>query len=320
MSVVVCSRTLFIGGSFGIITVALWGACIWQLLVRFKPDSSFTPTSPSPFPTPTPTPTPTPCPCLNNGTCQNGVCICPNEWYGDLCQKAYFCESSTYNSTTTVLLSFNRILIGFSGYSNEKCEQETANVGIPKAARSCSENGTGDPVLSLPNYVNCNQNLINLAEQITDNVTEERLLEIAKESQILTSQPEKLTADNITSAAEIVSKILTTTANVTEQAAVVAVTTVSQLLDARDAEFSTDNNINNVTQSLTKSLEALSLDKGSNETQVVQPNLAVQSVRVDSGSTKGVQFTATRGRFDHLHLSNPVVLVLTLAALSSVKP
>ncbi|RXM99528.1 Adhesion G-protein coupled receptor G7 [Acipenser ruthenus] len=37
---------------------------------------------------------------------------------------AYFCESSTDNSTE--VLSFNRILFGFSGYSNERCEPQTA--------------------------------------------------------------------------------------------------------------------------------------------------------------------------------------------------
>ncbi|XP_041115938.1 adhesion G-protein coupled receptor G7 [Polyodon spathula] len=311
MPVVFCSRTLFIGGSFGIITVALWGACIWQILLRFKPDSSVTPTSPSPFPSPTPTPIP--CTCLNNGTCQNGECICPNEWQGDQCQTAYFCESSTDNSTE--VLSFNRILIGFSGYSNERCEPQTANAGVPKATRSCSENVSGVPVLSLPHIVNCNDNLENLAQQVNEKVTAERLLEIAKESQILTSQPEKLTAHNITSAAEIVSQILNTTINDTEQAAAAAVTTISQLLDASDVEFSKVINITYVTQSLTESLEAFSRDKGTNDTKVVQPNLAVLSATVDSASTKGVQFTAVRGT-DNTLISRLITLNLTSSQLT----
>eukprot|EP00063_Salmo_salar_P064476 XP_014039311.1 PREDICTED: adhesion G-protein coupled receptor G7-like [Salmo salar] len=113
------------------------------------------------------------------------------------------------------------------------------------------------------------------------------LLKLAFSTQILTSQPEQLSADNITTAAQIANTLLQS-ANITEDIAVAAVTTISQLLNA--SEESTQER--DAVQNLTETLGNFSLDQHSN---VVQPNLAVQSVQVQSDSV-GIQFTALTGR------------------------
>ncbi|XP_064826546.1 adhesion G-protein coupled receptor G7-like isoform X2 [Oncorhynchus masou masou] len=116
------------------------------------------------------------------------------------------------------------------------------------------------------------------------------LLQLAFSTQILTSQPEQLSADNITTAAQIANTLLQS-ANITEDIAVAAVTTISQLLNA--SEESTQER--DAVQNLTETLEKFSLDQYNNVSLVVQPNLAVQSVQVPS-DTVGIQFTALTGR------------------------
>ncbi|XP_039600786.1 adhesion G-protein coupled receptor G7-like [Polypterus senegalus] len=117
---------------------------------------------------------------------------------------------------------------------------------------------------------------------------------------MLTSQPEKLTVNNITAAADIANRILTSAkGNESEIAAVAAVTTISQLLDAKDAAFE-NNDVAIVAKSLTETLEAFSLENSNNITGVVQPNLAVQSLTFNSSLMQGVQLTALKGDNDTL--------------------
>nr|XP_014343742.1 PREDICTED: uncharacterized protein LOC106703430 [Latimeria chalumnae] len=151
-----------------------------------------------------PTITPIPCNCQNNGTCRNGVCICSDEWTGDKCQTANFCNSSVDNNSS---LTFDRIIVNRSGYSNEKCEADTPNAHFSKATRMCLLED-GMPVLSTPRMVNCNENLDTLAEQVKDNMTVDQLLQVATSTQVLTSQADILTTQNITSAAGIAQQIL----------------------------------------------------------------------------------------------------------------
>ncbi|XP_028655768.1 adhesion G-protein coupled receptor G7 [Erpetoichthys calabaricus] len=276
---------------FGLILAGLWAAFIWVMLGK---PSSVCPPSVTPPPSSAPsTPTPTHCPCLNNGICQNGVCFCTDEWKGEVCEIANFC-----NSSTSVSLTFDRILIGYSGYSKEECEENTANAGIPKATRRCLLEA-GVLTLSEPVLMDCNEGLDRLVEQVT-NATGDELVKIASNTQMLTSQPEKLTVNNITTAADIANRILTRAkGNESEMAAVAAVTTISQLLDAKDAAFE-NNDVAIVAKSLTETLEAFSLENSNNITGVVQPNLAVQSLTVNSSLMQGVQFTALRGENDTL--------------------
>ncbi|KAM4701857.1 adhesion G-protein coupled receptor G7 [Discoglossus pictus] len=244
--------------------------------------------APSP---PSAPPSPPPCNCKNNGTCENGFCICPNEWTGQFCTEANFCNASEviyiYNNGTQERLTFETILVGRFGYSNEKCDVNTLSPNTPKATRSCLK-VDNIPVLQNASFRDCNENLDSLSEKINSSFTEEEITGISISTQLLTSQPEQLNARNISSALDIVYKILNN-----PQTAEAAVTTVSQLLDANVTEFTsgTDNVTENA-ERLTQVMETFSVSENNNAS-LVQPNVAVLQFPANPG--KGVLFTSLRG-------------------------
>uniref|UniRef100_A0A8C7G3S1 Flocculation protein FLO11-like n=1 Tax=Oncorhynchus kisutch TaxID=8019 RepID=A0A8C7G3S1_ONCKI len=220
--------------------------------------------------------------CINGGELQSGVCICPDEWTGDTCSEGNFC-----NSTIIGDFSFPRTTVGWSAYSEELCDENTTSAGLPKASARCL-NDTGSPMFGPPHELQCELTLSDILGNISSSSGD--LLQLAFSTQILTSQPERLSADNITTAAQIANTLLQS-ANITEDIAVAAVTTISQLLNA--SEESTQER--DAVQNLTETLEKFSLDQHNNVSLVVQPNLVVQSVQVPS-DTVGIQFTALTGR------------------------
>ncbi|XP_052355737.1 adhesion G-protein coupled receptor G7 isoform X14 [Oncorhynchus keta] len=220
--------------------------------------------------------------CINGGELQSGVCICPDEWNGETCSEGYFC-----NSTIIGDFSFPRTTVDWSAYSEELCDEKTTSAGLPKASARCL-NDTGSLMFGPPHELQCEFTLSDILGNISSSSGD--LLQLAFSTQILTSQPERLSADNITTAAQIANTLLQS-ANITEDIAVAAVTTISQLLNA--SEESTQER--DAVQNLTETLEMFSLDQSNNVSLVVQPNLGVQSVQVPSDSV-GIQFTALTGR------------------------
>ncbi|XP_045553926.1 adhesion G-protein coupled receptor G7 isoform X2 [Salmo salar] len=220
--------------------------------------------------------------CINGGELQSGDCICPDEWTGETCSEGNFC-----NSTIIGDFFFPRTTVGWSAYSEELCDEKTTSAGLSKASARCL-NDTGSPMFGPPHELQCELTLSDIQGNISSSPGD--LLKLAFSTQILTSQPEQLSADNITTAAQIANTLLQS-ANITEDIAVAAVTTISQLLNA--SEESTQER--DAVQSLTETLEKFSLDQHSNVSLVVQPNLVVQSVQVLSDSV-GIQFTALTGR------------------------
>ncbi|XP_074839635.1 adhesion G-protein coupled receptor G7 [Carettochelys insculpta] len=256
---------------FGAVTAVLWMLCIWQLILRFKPEIS--PTSPSP---------------CEHGTYENEVCLCPEEWTGQYCQIVNFCDSSSYISSSENI-TFSRIVVGHIGYSEEKCENSTANAGIPKAGQKCYNNN-GKPTLADLRIVNCSRNMKTLMDELNnaDN-SEVNISSIASDVQILTSVPQKLTTENISTAADIAKHILESP-SMTSDDALAAVATVSQLLDANVNQFNfTDNNLVTATASLTSTLEKFSLSGSA-----VQTNIAVCNLSLTSNSTTAL-FSAQKG-------------------------
>ncbi|KAM9201182.1 adhesion G-protein coupled receptor G7 [Dugong dugon] len=181
-------------------------------------------------------------------------------------------------------------------------------MGSPKATRLC--NLTIDGVIKLEKVIigNCNENLETLENQIHS--TSWEAWNISAEAQILTSNASKLTADNITSAANVVGNIFNEPEPETE-AKRIAVTTVSQLLDASEDAFqrAADSDKNNTFKTLIEQMEiySLSLDN----TSVVEPNIAIQSVNLSSlegtGGSADVRFTVLRGSsnsltYDSIHV------------------
>ncbi|XP_071186313.1 adhesion G-protein coupled receptor G7-like isoform X1 [Salvelinus alpinus] len=220
--------------------------------------------------------------CINGGELQSGVCICPDEWTGETCSEGNFC-----NSTIIGDFSFPRTTVGWSAYSEKLCDEKTTSAGLPKASARCL-NDTGSPMFGPPHELQCELTLSDIQGNISSSSGD--LLELAFSTQILTSQPGRLSADNITTAAQIANTLLQS-AHITEDIAVAAVTTISQLLNA--CEESTQER--DAVQTLTETLEKFPLDQHNNVSLVVQPNLVVQSVQVPSDSV-GIQFTALTGR------------------------
>ncbi|NWS72101.1 AGRG7 protein, partial [Crotophaga sulcirostris] len=267
---------ILVGITCCVVTVILWALCIWQLVLRFKTD-----TTESVVP---------PCFCLNGGICRDEICVCPEEWVGSLCEIVNFCEASTYtvdiSENVTKNLTFERIIVGKYGNSKEKCEPDTVNGDTSIAIRMCSREGR-TPTLESPRILNCNENLASLASQV-ETVDSSNVSAIASNTQILTSMPDQLTAQNISTAANIAVQILKRP-NVSEdsQASVAVMATVSQLLAANETEYN-HNNLVNVTSSLTKTMEEFSLTGN-----ISQPNVAIQSAPLKLSSST-ILFLAQR--------------------------
>ncbi|CAB1327700.1 unnamed protein product [Coregonus sp. 'balchen'] len=191
------------------------------------------------------------------------------------------------NSSINYEFSFPRTTVGWSAYSEQLCGKDTTSAGLPEASARCL-NDTGSPTFGPPHNLQCELTLSGIKEVISSSSGD--LAQLAFSTQILTSQPELLSADNITTAAQIANTLLQSV-NITEDIAVAAVTTISQLLNARKESAKERDAV----QSLTETLEEFSLDQHSNVSLVVQPNLVVQSVQVPS-DTVGIQFTALTGR------------------------
>ncbi|XP_071186326.1 adhesion G-protein coupled receptor G7-like isoform X1 [Salvelinus alpinus] len=220
--------------------------------------------------------------CINGGELLSGVCICPDEWTGETCSEGNFC-----NSTIKDGFSFPRTVVGWSAYTDKLYDENTTSAGLAVALAEFSDD-TGSPQFGKTYILQWEFTLSDILENISSSPG--HLLQLAFSTQILTSRPERLSADNITTAAQIANTLLQS-ANITKAIAEAAVTTISQLLNT--SEKSTQERV--AVQKLTETLEKFSLDQHNNVSLVVQPNLVVQSVQVPSDSV-GIQFTALTGR------------------------
>uniref|UniRef100_A0A8C1CGT0 Adhesion G protein-coupled receptor G7, tandem duplicate 2 n=1 Tax=Cyprinus carpio carpio TaxID=630221 RepID=A0A8C1CGT0_CYPCA len=113
---------------------------------------------------------------------------------------------------------------------------------------------------------------------------------VASSVQILTSKPEQLTSQNITSAAVIVNNLLSASM-LNKSVAESVVATISQLMHTDEDRYSEDTY--KALENLTKTLEDFALNM-SNSSVLVQPNLAVQSIEVPNW-TPQLQFYSTTG-------------------------
>ncbi|KAB1283498.1 Adhesion G-protein coupled receptor G7 [Camelus dromedarius] len=143
------------------------------------------------------------------------------------------------------------------------------------------------------------QEVVNIATQSQN---------ISDETQILTSDASKLTPENITSATRVAGQIFNASRNAIPEAKIVAVTTVSQILDASEDVFqraAADDNEDSFA-TLVEQMEMYSVSLGST-TSVVQPNIAVQSVNFSSqgaAGPAGVLFTVLKGTSNSLVSGN----------------
>ncbi|KGL72729.1 putative G-protein coupled receptor 128, partial [Tinamus guttatus] len=270
------NRRVLVGLTCCAVTVTLWTLCIWQLVTRFKTETTG---SVSP-----------PCSCLNDGICQDGACVCPEEWVGPLCELVNFCEASVYTESTAGGLlknfTFPRIVVGRYSHSAEKCEPDTVNGNRSIAIRMCTRVGT-IPTLQRPHVLNCYENLDSLASQV-ETADFSNISAIASSTQILTSMPDQLTTQSISTAANIAVNILRKPNISTDsQVSASVMATVSQLLDANETEFN-HNNLSDVTASLTRTMEEFSLTSN-----ITQSNIAIQSVPLKLNSAS-ILFSAQK--------------------------
>ncbi|KAI2530643.1 adhesion G protein-coupled receptor G7 [Homo sapiens] len=275
----------------GLLTGIILGLGIWRIVIRIQRGKS---TSSSSTPTEF---------CRNGGTWENGRCICTEEWKGLRCTIANFCENSTYMGFT-----FARIPVGRYGPSLQTCGKDTPNAGNPMAVRLCSLSLYGEIELQKVTIGNCNENLETLEKQVED-VTAP-LNNISSEVQILTSDANKLTAENITSATRVVGQIFNTSRNASPEAKKVAIVTVSQLLDASEDAFqrvaATAND--DALTTLIEQMETYSLSLGNQS--VVEPNIAIQSANFSSENAVGpsnVRFSVQKGASSSLVSSSTFI-------------
>ncbi|KFQ84179.1 putative G-protein coupled receptor 128, partial [Phoenicopterus ruber ruber] len=290
---------ILVGITCFVVTVTLLVLCIWQLVLRFQTD-----TTESVVP---------PCFCLNGGVCRDGSCVCPEEWVGNVCEIVNFCEASIYtvNISESIIknLTFERIVVDKYGNSKEKCASDTVNGNTSIAIRLCSREGR-IPTLELPKILNCNENLVSLASQVAT-ADSSNVSAIASNTQILTSMPDQLTTQNISTAVDIAVQILKKP-NVSEdsQASVAVMATVSQLLDANETEFNHENNLVNVT-SLTKTMEEFCFTSN-----ITQPNIAIQSAPLKLNSST-ILFLAQRDTAQEYYQSTQLEIKENVPGLTS---
>lgn len=265
----------------GLLTGIVLGLGIWRMVVRINRGSSVSVSStPVQF-------------CRNGGTWQNGRCICTEEWRGLRCTIANFCENSTFMDFT-----FGKIPVGRYGPSLQTCGPNTVNAGQPQATRLCGVSEYG--VIEALNVTigNCDKNLEILEKQINDISNNSQ--NISTDAQVLTTDASKLTAENITSATTVVGQIFNKTRNANSEAKKVAVTTVSQILDASEDVFqkAAENDNSNSFSNLIEQMENYSFSLG--DEAVVEPNVAIQSVSRNSDSGPSVLFSVQKGSSDSL--------------------
>lgn len=278
----VCDLRVLVAIVCGLLTAITLGLSIWMAvkILRESPTSSERPFKGD---------------CRNGGTWQNGICLCKEEWKGLRCTIANFCENSTYGNFT-----FGKIAVGRYGPSVETCGTDTPNAGRPRATRLCKLTEDGEIELENATIGNCSTNLEILGQEIFNMSANASI--ISKEVLILTSNFNNLEPQNIISATKVVGQIFNTSRNASPQAKIDAVTTVSQLLDAREQVFqeAVDEDENAFSTLITE-MENYSWSLGNNS--VVNPNIAVKSVSLrpeDAGGSTGVLFTVERGASNSL--------------------
>ncbi|KAL4648698.1 hypothetical protein GN956_G6829 [Arapaima gigas] len=247
--------------------------------------------------------------CSNGGELVEKACICPDDYTGLSCDTENFCNETIKNGFT-----FNKTAVGWFSYSMELCNS-TGGKGWPKATVRCTRT-SGLAQFQEPRTVICDTTLAHLRGKASST----SLQSIATTAQILTSRAKDLTAKNITVAAQIAMELLLSSTS--EEDVLATVATISQLLNASSSEVSSLNT--STTKSLTLALEKFSLNQNVsvNGSAIIQPNLAVQSVNLLGGFTRGIQFSVVASKsqsymFDQIYL-NTNATQLTVNALVPV--
>ncbi|XP_052394150.1 adhesion G-protein coupled receptor G7-like [Carassius gibelio] len=228
--------------------------------------------------------------CENKGILQDGICICPDDWTGATCNIPNFCPEQKH--TRTSKFTFPKTVLAGMHQASSLCNIATHSF---------------DP----PNILNCSLTLDVINAWVSE-ATPEKKQNLASNTQILTSIPERLTPINITNAAEITNILLSDQQTTqTTDIAISAVVTISQLLGASREMYSSVDHT--AISELTQTLQKLSLREEQNPL-LVQPKMAVQSLKGQK-PIRQVQLTSFKGLNDNF-LPDRIKLQITDAEFS----
>ncbi|CAK8697521.1 unnamed protein product [Clavelina lepadiformis] len=201
-----------------------------------------------------------------------------------------FCSDDKilYPHVSNFTVTFPLTQAGYSNASLEKCSAHAANSGVPYGSKTCSLNGTW---LSPKWLSSCDTNAQSYVN-VTFNSTEERQ-EAADNLEIITSEPETLTSDNVTTSVQALENVVDTeTLNQQTSSSIVA--TVGNLLGAPEEELQLSGQADSLIQILNTVGEKVELD--SNEVyEEVSMSVAIavlQPNQTEAKSGIGYQYSS----------------------------
>ncbi|KAG8509517.1 Adhesion G-protein coupled receptor G7 [Galemys pyrenaicus] len=278
-----CDLRMLVAVVCGLLTTVVFGLGVWRTVIRIQKEIS--PSSPN-IPTDL---------CKNGGSWMNGRCICTNEWRGLRCTISRLLDN-TLSITVKAAQRKTLFLTKFQWEDMDipgKRVARTLKIGKPMATRLCSFNATGEITLGKVNTLNCNETLEDLAKKV-QNAT--NIDSISADAQILTSVASTLNSDDISFAADVATQLLDTSRNISHEAQKNALTTVSQLLDAKETVFEEAATKNqSAFTTLVEQMETFSVNGNQS---VVEPNIVIQSVAFSEEFTDkptSVRFSVVRG-------------------------
>ncbi|XP_076800680.1 uncharacterized protein LOC143445448 isoform X2 [Clavelina lepadiformis] len=185
-----------------------------------------------------------------------------------LCQQ----EAVEYPNAPDIKVTFPSTQTGFSNASVDKCPDATANQGLPYGNRACTLNGTW----LAPKWLSsCDANAESFVN-VTFNSTTERQ-EAANNLEVITSEPETLTADDVTTTTQALENVVNAeTLDQKTSSAVVA--TVGNLLSVPEEELQQSGQADSLMETLDSVGEKIELNEGE-EYQEVSSTLAIAVVQ-----------------------------------------
>ncbi|XP_043078218.1 adhesion G-protein coupled receptor G7-like [Puntigrus tetrazona] len=241
----------------------------------------------------------TPAPSTTTLTPSTASATTPNQLLTTSQPTGNTCPEETLNG-----LTFPLAAIGQISFSTQLCPPGTASAGVPLGSAQCL-NLTLFHAFGGLKLLDCGLNL-EVFESKANGTLEENI-NIASSVQMIASKPEQLTSQNITSAATIITNLLSGTM-VNELVAESVVGTISQLMQTDKNQYSEDTY--GAFESLTKTLEDFALNMiNINSGVLVQPNLVVQSIKLSNWTYEQVQFYNVTGLSEN---SNDLLLNIKL--------
>ncbi|XP_078620444.1 adhesion G-protein coupled receptor G7-like isoform X1 [Branchiostoma floridae x Branchiostoma japonicum] len=210
-----------------------------------------------------------------------------------------YCAEDLVETATGPPVIFPRTEAGTFAYSQERCASPSGN-GKPHATRYCRENRDGTVAWDPPIFLICDVGLGDLSQTT---VTSQTAVTVATELQVITTQSETLTSDEVTTTSVLIQEIVS--ASPTEQVGDSLLTTVDNLMSANATVLKQSQQERQgptrVAQALERFADTVTLTERKYTT--VRPAVALQAVDVsleelDMG--QGFSFSTSGNKTDSL--------------------